>query len=97
MNQVEEIYVNENWKSEKPSLIGTLYVDSGRGGQIISFEYADDWVNDLNNNIKLDPELGLFKGRQYSTDGKKLFGIFEDSCPDRWGRLLMKRREVQCL
>lgn len=25
---------------------------------------------------------------------KKLFGIFSDSCPDRWGRLLMKRREA---
>ena len=23
-----------------------------------------------------------------------MFGVFADSCPDRWGRLLMKRREA---
>ena len=28
-------------------LIGTLYVDGGRGKQIISFEYDDKWLNDL--------------------------------------------------
>ena len=26
--------------------------------------------------------------------GKELFGIFSDSCPDRWGRLLMRRKEA---
>ena len=31
MNNVNEIYVYENWKSDTPSLIGTLYVDGGRG------------------------------------------------------------------
>jgi len=25
---------------------------------------------------------------------KNLFGVFSDSCPDRWGRLLMRRREA---
>ncbi|MDO4556721.1 MAG: HipA domain-containing protein [Lachnospiraceae bacterium] len=94
MNQNKQIYVNENWKSKNPSLIGKLYVDGGKGRQIVSFEYAEDWINDLNNNVKLDPDFGQFKGRQYCTDGKNMFGIFEDSCPDRWGRLLMKRREA---
>lgn len=36
----------------------------------------------------------MFKGRQYAPADKSMFGIFEDSCPDRWGRLLMKRREA---
>lgn len=27
-------------------------------------------------------------------DDKNIFGVFADSCPDRWGRLLMKRREA---
>ena len=34
------------------------------------------------------------KGRQYAPTDKLMFGAFEDSCPDRWGRLLMKRREA---
>ena len=94
MNAVNEIYVYENWKSESPSLIGTLYVDGGRGKQVLSFSYCEDWLNDLNNNMSLDPDLKLFAGRQYAPADKAMFGMFADSCPDRWGRLLMKRREA---
>lgn len=36
----------------------------------------------------------MYNGRQFLPFGKTLFGIFSDSCPDRWGRVLMKRREV---
>lgn len=94
MNDVNEIYVYENWKSERPSLIGTLYVDGGKGRQVLSFSYCEDWLNDLNNNMSLDPDLKMFAGRQYTPAEKLIFGMFADSCPDRWGRLLMKRREA---
>lgn len=94
MDNINEIYVYENWKSSEPSLIGTLFVDGGKGKQVVSFEYDDEWLNDLSNNVSLDPDLRMFKGRQYAPAGKNLFGVFEDSCPDRWGRLLMKRREA---
>lgn len=94
MNDVNEIYVYENRKSERPSLIGTLYVDGGRGRQVLSFSYCEDWLNDLSNNMSFDPDLKLFAGRQYAPADKLIFGMFADSCPDRWGRLLMKRREA---
>lgn len=94
MDSANEIYVYENWKSDTPSLLGTLYVDGGRGKQIVSFAYDEEWLKDLTNNGSLDPDLGMFKGRQYTPADKVMFGVFEDSCPDRWGRLLMKRREA---
>ena len=94
MDNINEIYVYENWKSDIPSLVGILYVDSGRRKHILSFEYDENWLKDLTNNISLDPDLGMFKGRQYVPTEKLMFGVFEDSCPDRWGRLLMKRREA---
>ncbi|SHJ31475.1 cytochrome P450 family protein [Hespellia stercorisuis] len=94
MGHVNEIYVYENWKADTPTLMGTLYVDGGRGKQVVSFAYADEWINDLTNTAKLDPDLGIFKGRQYVQSEKSMFGVFSDSCPDRWGRLLMKRREA---
>lgn len=94
MNNINAIYVYENWKTDTPSLIGTLYVDSGRGKQVLSFEYAEEWMDDLNNNVNLDPDLQLFRGRQYVPVDKTMFGFLADSCPDRWGRLLMKRREA---
>jgi len=40
----------------------------------------------------LDPELLPYTGRQFPS-GKKIFGLFADASPDRWGRMLMNKRE----
>lgn len=87
------IYVYENWKSENASLIGIINVEEEKGKQIISFEYAIQWLEDL-TNPNIDPDLQKFSGRQYVPFSKINFGAFADSSPDRWGRLLMKRREA---
>lgn len=42
----------------------------------------------------MDPELQLFAGQYYPREEKQNFGVFIDSCPDRWGRVLMERREA---
>lgn len=94
MNDIDKIYVYENWKSDLPTQMGTLYVDGGKGKQVISFEYDEEWLNSVSDNFIFDPDLSMFKGRQYAPIDKTMFGIFADSCPDRWGRLLMKRREA---
>lgn len=94
MNDIEKIYVYENWRNELPTQMGTLYVDGGKGKQVVSFEYDEEWLNSVSDHFIFDPDLSLFKGRQYTPTDKTMFGIFADSCPDRWGRLLMKRREV---
>src|SRR5258707_12674837 len=38
-----------------------------------------------------DPDLALGEGHQYPAADRKNFGIFLDSSPDRWGRVLMER------
>ena len=43
--------------------------------------------------LLLDPNLQMFAGRQYPIGDKDVFGIFADSSPDRWGLVLMTRRE----
>ena len=40
----------------------------------------------------MDPELLPYVGRQYPK-GKGIFGLFADLSPDRWGRMLMNKRE----
>lgn len=40
-----------------------------------------------------DPDLALVVGHQYPAPDHTNFGIFLDSSPDRWGRVLMQRRE----
>ena len=89
----KNIYVYADWiELETPTLMGILSVEFLRGKEIFSFEYANQWLNSNNTQI-LDPDLGLYSGVQYLRDEKSNFGLFLDSSPDRWGRVLMKRRE----
>ena len=87
------IYVYENFSGETPQLLGTLFVDHARGKESYSFEYEADWLKKSKYAISLDPDLQMFAGRQYPLGDKDVFGIFADSSPDRWGRVLMTRRE----
>ena len=89
----KDIYVFADWEHLRtPTLVGILHSEVLRGKEIFSFEYDHKWLNSQRNSF-LDPDLQLYRGRQYPQN-KELFGIFTDSCPDRWGRLLMKRREA---
>ena len=88
------IYIYECWSSDQPSLMGCLFVDVLRGKESVSFEYDTKWLKAHPGQYFLDPDLQLYRGRQYAPMDKTLFGIFADSCPDRWGRLLMRRREA---
>lgn len=88
---MKTIFVYENWLAESPSLIGRLYIDFVRGAEVCSFEYDNTWLSNP-AAIILDPDLEMYGGRQHPK-GKNGFGLFADSSPDRWGRVLMKRRE----
>lgn len=95
MHETEKIiYVFENWSSEIPRRMGILYMDFIRGQETFAFEYDMGWLRQADFRFSLDPDLMLYQGRQYAPLGKQMFGLFADSCPDRWGRLLMKRREA---
>ncbi len=85
------IYVYECFSSDKSRLMGTLFVDTSKKNEHFSFEYSDEWLSDVNFAFRLDPDIFPFGGRQFPTDNE--FGIFSDSCPDRWGRALINRRE----
>jgi serine/threonine-protein kinase HipA len=90
-NKDKEILVYADWYMHGvPELIGKLYFTSLRGKAVYSFEYDDEWIK---TGISIDPELPLFSGLHYAAPNN-YFGIFKDSSPDRWGQLLMKRREV---
>jgi len=94
MTSLDNVFVYENWSGPVPNKIGELYIDAGKGKEVISFEYDEEWLVKADRNFVFDPDLSLFRGRQYTPLIKSMFGVFADSCPDRWGRLLMKRREA---
>lgn len=88
-----EILVFADWEEfEKPMLIGILRTDVVKGKEHFSFAYDEAWLHSTFAQ-QIDPELRLYAGDQHSQE-KQNFRIFLDSCPDRWGRLLMKRREA---
>jgi len=69
-------------------LVGTLAKTSDR---LIAFEYDNDW---LANGFSISPfslplERKVFIPKIEPFDG--LFGVFNDSLPDGWGRLLVDR------
>lgn len=90
-----EILVYADWIGlDETHLVGRLQSERTRGSEIFSFAYDDNWLVQEFAQV-IDPELQLFGGRQYLGDGgKPNFGIFTDSSPDRWGRVLMLRREA---
>lgn len=90
----KKIYVYENWSERIPRKIGSLFVDITKGKESFSFEYDNNWLEHTPTSFVLDPEIYMYRGRQYTQKNKTLFGVFSDCCPDRWGRVLMKRREA---
>lgn len=86
------IFVYDDFSTEQPVLMGSLYVNVIKGGESYSFEYDKDWLRKTCLTLTLDPELMPYSGRQYPA-GKNIFGLFADASPDRWGRVLMNKRE----
>lgn len=94
-NNQKAIQVCAHWQGlTDPVVMGTLFATPGKGREVFSFEYDPEWLESDFAQI-LDPELGLYSGPQYTRDDRPNFGIFLDSSPDRWGRILMQRREAQ--
>lgn len=68
--------------------VGTIAAASGG---VMAFEYADSW---LSTGFSISPlslplRKGVFVAKAHPLDG--VFGVFDDSLPDGWGRLLVDR------
>lgn len=73
--------------------VGTLHQNLVKTAVPASFAYEKDWLRS-DTKFMLDPRLELYAGEQNPLVDFPAFGIFMDSAPDRWGRVLMERREV---
>ncbi len=89
-----KIYVYADWYGlSNPTLMGAIRAEQTRGKEIFSFEYENEWL-ESQASLVLDPDLYWYAGTQYLPEEKENFGLFLDSSPDRWGRVLMRRREA---
>lgn len=89
-----DIFVFADWiDMEEPQLMGRLTATRTKGRGVFSFAYEQSWLQGPYAQ-SLDPDLQLYAGEQYLGGDKHNFGLFLDSSPDRWGRVLMDRREA---
>ena len=74
--------------------VGLLTRNSGRTGDAIRFAYDPVWLNAA-RSFELDHDLAMVGGAHYAPAGAdQLTGAFQDCSPDRWGKMLMERREA---
>lgn len=71
-------------------LVGFLISQIKGRQESAAFQYAQTWL-DSPHSFALSPDLPLSPGMFFAND--KMFGVFEDCAPDRWGRTLMARYE----
>lgn len=88
------IAVYADWDGLTPPLrLGLLHARRGAGREVFEFEFdTAALAHPALARLHLAPRLGLFEGRQHPPPGDETFGVFADASPDRWGRLLMRRR-----
>ncbi len=72
-------------------LVGRLWCHYRKGRESASFEYDQNWL-EHKERFALEPALALTAG-SFHTD-LNVFGSIGDSAPDRWGRVLMRRRNL---
>lgn len=92
MNKLEVLLDDTSLVSE-PTHVGWLFKDAGRRGEVIRFEYAQPWLRD-SRAFAIEPLLPLNEGPFHAGDVSQPPGVFQDCSPDRWGKLLMDRREA---
>jgi serine/threonine-protein kinase HipA len=85
------VYADFNWLKEV-ELIGELSFENLRGSGTYGFHYSKEWLK-KHSDILLSDDINNYPGMQYTQQGKDIFGCFSDALPDRWGRMLIDRRE----
>jgi serine/threonine-protein kinase HipA len=95
MSKQRVIDVVADWRTlGGPTLMGHLTATPARGEEVFAFEYDRAWLSSSSRQ-QLDPSMALYAGPQDPAVERPSFGVFLDSSPDRWGRVLMRRREAQ--
>lgn len=75
-----------------PQEIGVLGYEHVRGKDHFVFEYSHKWLKQY-GGILLSGDLINVPSLQHPRGNDNVFGFVKDSFPDRWGRLLLDRRE----
>ena len=73
--------------------VGHLRRVPAASGAVVAFAYDEAWLA-RSESFVIDPAHGLYSGDQYPRAGDTIAAAFTDAAPDRWGRMLLERREA---
>ena len=85
------VYADFNFLAS-PQEIGTLGYERVRGKDHFVFAYSREWLKQY-GGLVLSGDLINAPALQHPRSTDSVFGFVKDSFPDRWGRLLLDRRE----
>ncbi len=85
------VYADFDWLNA-PEEMGRLTFEMLRGNVSYGFEFAPSWLKQ-HSDITLSDDLQNYTGLQYTKPDRDIFACFMDALPDRWGQLLLNRRE----
>jgi len=95
MTMALEVWIADPSLGLDHARVGTLHRTSSRTGDVIRFEYADEWLfGATGKTFAISPDLPLTRGPFFAAAPRITLGMFRDMAPDRWGRVLMERREA---
>jgi serine/threonine-protein kinase HipA len=83
-----------NWLTgQEPAYFADLDCYQAGGAETFALRLSKDFQAhpDL-LKLSLDPDIAWQPGPQYPRVPRSIFGLLQDSSPDRWGRMLMNRR-----
>lgn len=83
----------DDGRGARPTDVGVLSRDRRGGAEVVRFAYTDAWLR-ARDAFPLGPDLPLYPGDIFARDKRGVFGVLRDTSPDRWGRVLMERREA---
>lgn len=72
-------------------LAGRLWAHRRQNVESATFIYAAEYLV-RKDSYPLDPALPLVSGQLQTPENRNIFGAFSDCSPDRWGKMLIRRR-----
>lgn len=88
-----EVHLDDVSLMPAPAPVGQLFRDASRRGDVLRFEYDAHWLA-RPDAFEIEPLLPLREGPFHAADPTQPANVLQDGAPDRWGRMLMDRREA---
>ncbi|MCZ6804136.1 MAG: HipA domain-containing protein [Proteobacteria bacterium] len=96
VNKGQSIQIHLDSPSASASLnVGALQIENIKGHEIFTFQFSEEALSHPHINL-LFPNVAVSKGHFHlsHTENAALFKMLTDSMPDRWGKVLLKKKQL---